>query len=306
MLLPLGVAAIVVIALILGQALMTYRTQRATTSANEASTPLPSQLQRSDAITLVRGLTSMVGSVDRIDAKLMTWDEYIRGAGPVRAIPGDPAATADIQASFSFVGDPTHRSIWAVAVSGNVWPNQRTPVYYGGPNPAGSTPYPPYRWGVFIVDAVQGRFVIVGSAGNSESWPGFFATLPDHPVAPAVAPASSAGAPLAVRSLAPEAISAVLHTGLTRRIDRTEVKLMTWREYAQQFPDAVRPASVGETDAVWFVAVGGDIAKPGNFAVRWAVFAVDSRAETATLINAGADVWPPAFEDLPDHVPARQ
>lgn len=142
--------------------------------------PLPSKLQRDDAIALVRRL-EIVGRVDRVDAKLMTFDEYVRVAGPVRTHTGDPLASP--LTGFGLSRDQG-RPVWAVAISGQVWPNGRVPVSFGGPLPGSPTPYPPYRWAIFLIDAVPGQLMVIGDAGVGEAWPAVFANLPNHRVAP--------------------------------------------------------------------------------------------------------------------------
>ena len=115
---------------------------------------LTSTIDRDAAIATVRGAAE-VGRVDRIDAKLMTYAEYLAGAGPVRTHTGDPAAPA--LTGFGMTGDPAGRVLWVVAVSGEVYPNGRMPVFFGGPGNPNATPYPPYRWATVLVDAASGR-----------------------------------------------------------------------------------------------------------------------------------------------------
>ena len=141
--------------------------------------PLPSKLQRDDAIALIRRLDT-VGRVDRVDAKLMTFEEYVRIAGPVRTRMGDPQATP--LTGFGITGDQ-RRPVWAVAISGQVWPQGRVPVVFGAGPAVSPTPNPPYRWGVFLIDAVRGQLMVIGDAGVGEAWPAIFAQLPNHAVA---------------------------------------------------------------------------------------------------------------------------
>ena len=142
--------------------------------------PLPSKLQREDAIALIRRL-DIVGRVDRADAKLMTFDEYVRIEGPVRTHSGDPQATPTIGFGLTFGQE---RPVWAVAISGQVWPSGRVPVIFGAAPAASPTPYPPYRWATFLIDAVPGQFMVIGDAGVGEAWPAVFANRPSHRVAP--------------------------------------------------------------------------------------------------------------------------
>lgn len=148
---------------------------------SDALPPLASKLQRDDAVALVRRM-DIVGRVDRIDAKLMTFQEYVRIAGPVRTHGGDPQATPNT--GFGITGDPAQRSVWAVAISGQVWPNGRVPVFFGHAPAVSPTPYPPYRWAIYLIDSAPGTLMVVGDAGVGEAWPAVFAALPNHRVAP--------------------------------------------------------------------------------------------------------------------------
>jgi hypothetical protein len=182
-----GVIVLFVAALGVGQLLTGYRSGPAASTADPSLAPLPSTITSAQAIASVRGLGDPVGRVDRIDAKLMTLEEYLRVAGPIRVLPGDPRST-DAPGIIGFAGDPSTRYVWVVAVSGEVWPQPRVPISWGNPpfatlspNPAPSpTPYPPYRWGMFLVDAARGTRLAVGDAGIAEGWPAVFDRLPNH------------------------------------------------------------------------------------------------------------------------------
>jgi hypothetical protein len=140
---------------------------------------LDSTIDRDAAIATVRHLTQ-VGRVDRIDAKLMTYAEYLGGAGPVRTHLGDPAAPA--LTGFGMTGDPAARVLWVVAISGEVYPAGRMPVFFGGSGHPDATPYPPYRWATVLIDGVSGQWLVFGDAGIVDSWPPTFDSLPFHPV----------------------------------------------------------------------------------------------------------------------------
>lgn len=140
---------------------------------------LPATMDRDAAIGTVRGAAE-VGRVDRIDAKLMTYAEYVGGAGPVRTHPGDPGAPAST--GFGMTGDPATHLLWVVAVSGEVYPQGRMPVFFGGPSGPNATPYPPYRWAIVLIDATSGQRIVFGDAGVGNSWPPTFDSLPFHPV----------------------------------------------------------------------------------------------------------------------------
>jgi len=47
----------------------------ATSTPDRGATPLPSTIQRDEAIAMVRALSEQVGRIDRIDAKLITLEE---------------------------------------------------------------------------------------------------------------------------------------------------------------------------------------------------------------------------------------
>lgn len=181
---PLLVFAVVALALTaigVGQLLATYRTVVAASTPNPQLSPLASIINRDGAIAVVQRL-EMVGRVDRIDSKLMTFDEYVRVAGPVRTRLGDPSATPIT--GFGIRDDPTMRNVWVVAVAGEVWPSGRIPVSFGGPSVVSPTPFPPYRWAIFLVDAATGQFLVVGDAGADTSWPQAYGAMASHPVGP--------------------------------------------------------------------------------------------------------------------------
>jgi hypothetical protein len=152
-------------------------------SAAASGDPLPTKIGRDEAIALVRARSDQVGRVDRAEAKLLTWKEYADLAGPPGAIAADPKASPHKIGTLGLGGDPEMRIIWVVAVSGEVWPQMRVPVWFGGPPPASYTPNPPYRWGLFVIDAARGGLLATVDAGADEPWPPVFAKLPDHPSA---------------------------------------------------------------------------------------------------------------------------
>lgn len=172
--------AVLIAAFALSQLLIAYRAERAA-GPDETLSPLSATLQRGEAIELVRN-DSRVGRVDRIEAKLLTWDEYLKVPSALRSLPGDPHATP---AATIVSVDAGAQNVWVVAVSGEVWPNGKMPERFGGSSPPSSpTPYPPYRWAMFIVDAARGQIALVATAGIAESWPPAFDKLPNHPRSP--------------------------------------------------------------------------------------------------------------------------
>jgi hypothetical protein len=280
-------------------------------SVNAGLSALPTTIGRDAAIALVRGRPDNLGRVDRSDAKLLTLEEYLAIAGPFRSPQGDPKATP-IGGLGGFIGDPGKRYLWVVAISGEVWPVGRIPVRFGFPfTPPTPTPYPPYRWGLFVVDAVRAAGLGLFAAGSDESWPVVFDKLPNHPAAPYAAPSPTpALTPLAVQLRSPEALSLILRrTTEVRRIDRIEMKLMTWGEYTAGAP-GVKPANALVDGPVWVYAVSGDIVSSFGASsaapqpVPWAIFAIDATTSDVTSSGAtDAARWPVFFERLPDHPP---
>ena len=275
-------------------------------SPDRGTTPLPSTIQRDDAIAIVRALNEQVGRIDRIDAKLMTFEEYLHVAGPIKPHPGDPNDTSNT-GTTGIIGDPSKRYMWAVAVAGEVWPNLRDPISWGHPLPGSPTPYPPYRWGIFLVEAVPGRMFAVGDAGIAEGWPSSFDKLPNHPPTGYVPPiATPRLTTLAVKIQQSLATSAVMRLSAeVRRIDRIEAKLMTWHEYlASGDPGAHKPAAADDSAPVWIVAVAGQIVPEfGHGATfNWGVFTIDGTEGGITSLTARNDGrWPAFFDALPDH-----
>lgn len=177
---PLVTAALLIVAGFgVGQLLGVYRSGAlGGTTANLALPPIPSALERDQAIATVRA-DATVGRINQVDAKLMTYAEYVSGAGPVRTHEGDPGASPTV--GFHITRDPNATYVWVVAISGEVWPAGRSAVVFGGPTNAVATPYPPYRWATFLLDAGTGQLIVVGDAGITEGWPPTFAGLPAHP-----------------------------------------------------------------------------------------------------------------------------
>jgi hypothetical protein len=295
--------------------------ESAGSSVNAGLAALPTTIGRDAAIALVRGRADDIGRVDRSDAKLLTLEEYLAIAGPVRYPQGDPKATP-IGGLGGFIGDPGKRYLWVVAISGEVWPVGRIPTWWGEPyvplaatpvpHPT-PTPFPSYRWGLFLVDAVRASLLAVAEAASDESWPAVFDKLPNHPASPYVLPSPTpALTPLAVQLRSPEALSFILRrTTEVRRIDRIEMKLMSWGEYTAGAPGAQKPATAPADGPVWIYAVAGDIvssfggSSPAPQPVPWAIFAIDATMRELTSSGATDSArWPVFFDRLPDHPPA--
>jgi hypothetical protein len=281
---------------------------------DEAASAIPATIGRDEAIAIVMGRGLELGRVDRSDAKLLTMEEYVATAGPMRSPQGDPKATPFGDSSSmrsGFLGDPAKRYVWAVAISGEVWPVGRVPVRFGFPfTPPTPTPFPSYRWGLFLVDAVAARLFGIADAGVDESWPSVFAKLPNHPASTYAAPAPTpAIASLDAPLRSPEALSLILRrTSEVRRIDRIEMKLMTWSEYVAGAPVAQQPVGAPAAGPVWIYAVSGDIVSSFGAsartpqAVSWAIFAIDATTSDLTVFGpTETGSWPAFFDRLPDH-----
>jgi hypothetical protein len=308
----LWLAAVAIVALAAGLTLARVRADLTPGSAASAppavvgaggSVPVPSSISREQAIAIAIAPGRDVGRVDRVEAKLMTFEEYVRIAGPWQVHPGDPQASP-LGGIVTTAGDPAKRYVWVVAVSGEVWPSGRVPVRFGGaPAVPSRTPYPPYRWGMFLVDAGRGRLDGIGDAGLSESWPAAFDRLPDHPAAPSVAVVPSPlASPLKVgigEGLATAAV--MMLTAEVRRIDRIEVKLMTRGEYEQAQPSGT--IGVDLSAPLWVIALAGEItpqfARGASFAS--AAYLVDANTGSVIGVTAGAERWPAFFDALPNH-----
>lgn len=165
----------------------TSQARSGATPAPPSLSPLPSTIQRNAAIDLVRARQDNVGRIDRIEARLLTLQEYYDVAGPLQVVAADPKASPHNVGTIGVTGDADKRMLWFVAVSGEVWPQGREPVFWGMPPYPTATPYRPYRWGLFVVDAARGAVMSMAGAGSDEDWPPVFAQLPDHPVALGVA-----------------------------------------------------------------------------------------------------------------------
>src|SRR3954464_6466648 len=142
-------------------------------SAPVTSDPLPETLGRDAAMPLVRARDDQVGRVDRTEAKLLTWKEYVDIAGPPGAVSADPKASPHTLGAIGITGDPEMRIIWIVALSGEVWPQSRMPIFFGPEPHPSATPNPSYRWGLFLVDANAGGLIGAVDAGV-DAWPPLF------------------------------------------------------------------------------------------------------------------------------------
>jgi hypothetical protein len=276
---------------------------------DQAASALPATIGRDAAIAVVTARGDNIGRVDRSDARLLTLEEYLAIAGPLRSAQGDPKSTP--VSGTGFIGDPSKRYLWAVAISGEVWPIGRIPVRFGFPfTPPTPTPFPPYRWGLFLVDAVGATLFGAADAGSDESWPAIFDKLPNHPASTYVSPSSTPVlVPLAATLRSPEALSLILRrTDEVRRIDRIEMKLMTWAEYFTGASAVQHPASVSAAGSVWICAISGEIVSSTGMSgaapqpVPWSIFAIDATTNEVTVFGAtDAARWPIFFDGLPDH-----
>jgi hypothetical protein len=131
--------------------------------------PVLAAVTHDQAIDLVRNLGEIV-RVDRIEAKLVPWDEF-----------------APVGMGVDRTGGPSHGggvpipSVWAVAVSGAARPNM-----------GDLHPQVTYPWALYGVDAVRGRIATL-KVDVTGTWPPGFDALSDHvALAPTPAPASPA------------------------------------------------------------------------------------------------------------------
>ncbi|HEV2251100.1 MAG TPA: hypothetical protein VGT60_11400, partial [Candidatus Limnocylindria bacterium] len=135
-----------------------------------AAQPVRAVLTREQAIALVRSLGSDVPRVDRIEAKLVPWDEFAPvGMGVDRT--GGPAHGGGVPIP----------AVWAVAVAGELRPNM-----------GDLRPQLTYPWALYGIDPLRGSVATL-KVDVGGTWPPGFDALADHvAVAPTPAPASPA------------------------------------------------------------------------------------------------------------------
>src|SRR5258707_10360544 len=120
-------------------------------SSQSATIDVDQLSPRSAVIADVRGRHEVVQRIDRIEAKLTTWGEYLhaRSAGSVSAPPGLTLKSP----------------VWVVAVGGVV---------------SSQVSSMKYNWGTFVYDA-RTLATIEASANNDQrKWPPYFNALADH------------------------------------------------------------------------------------------------------------------------------
>jgi hypothetical protein len=134
--------------------------------------PVRAILSREQAIAVVRSFGSDVRRVDRIEAKLVPWEEFAPvGMGVDRS--GGPAHGRGIPIP----------AVWAVAVAGELRPNM------GDLHPQLS-----YPWALYGIDPIDGYEATL-KVDITGSWPPGFDALADH-VALAPTPAPPSPAPI--------------------------------------------------------------------------------------------------------------
>ena len=126
------------------------------TAAAAASAPMDGATQsaildatkfgRIEALTYVQQLKAITPRIDRIDAKLTTWGDFIDHEGSTDA-PTVAALTP----------------VWVVAVSGDVLPTSARGNY---------------PWAVFVFNGLNGR-TIATFANDRTPWPAYFDALAD-------------------------------------------------------------------------------------------------------------------------------
>ncbi len=135
-----------------------------------AISPVRASVTREQAIALIRSFQSEVIRIDRIEAKLVPWDEFAPvGMGVDRT--GGPAHGGGVPIP----------AVWAVAVAGELRPNM-----------GDLHPQLTYSWALYGIDPIRGRVATL-KVDASGSWPPGFDGLSDHvALAPTPAPASPA------------------------------------------------------------------------------------------------------------------
>jgi hypothetical protein len=129
--------------------------------------------------------------------------------------------------------------------------------------------------------------------------------------APAAAVTATPVVPVAAVVTRDQAIALVRSLGEVVRVDRIEAKLLPWSEFAPSMGVDRTGNKTPLPDAVWAVAVAGDIyptywgAPVGtpqqHFA--WSLWGVDAvRLNIVSLSVGTGGSWPPAYDDFVDHV----
>ena len=141
-----------------------------TPTRSAAAQPVRAILTRDQAIALVRSLGNDVRRVDRIEAKLVPWDEFAPvGMGVDRT--GGPAHGGGVPIP----------AVWAVAVAGELRPNMGDLL-----------PRLTYPWALYGIDPIRGNVATL-KVDVGGIWPPGFDTLAEHgALAPTPAPASPA------------------------------------------------------------------------------------------------------------------
>src|SRR5436190_12853751 len=137
------------------------------TAPSPSFAPVVASITRAQAIELVRSL-SEVARIDRIEAKLVPWDEF-----------------APVGMGVDRTGGPSHGggvpipAIWAVALAGEARPNM-----------GDLRPQLTYPWALYGIDPIRGNIATL-KVDVTGGWPPGLDGLTDHvALAPAPAPAS--------------------------------------------------------------------------------------------------------------------
>ncbi len=138
------------------------------------STVVVASVARDEAIALIRR-NSWIARADRIEAKLVSWNEF-----------------ASVGMGVDMTGDKDQgafppQSVWAVAVAGDVYPE-----YWGQPL---GTPRQHFAWALWGVNGLRLQISSL-RVGNSAAWPPGFDALVDHV---ALAPPTPTASPIGPR-----------------------------------------------------------------------------------------------------------
>lgn len=181
------VVALALATIAAGSALAARRSDVATPGAAPSASPstapispVRASVTREQAIALVRSFQAEVIRVDRIEAKLVPWEEFAPvGMGVDRS--GGPAHGRGVPIP----------AVWAVAVAGDLRPNM-----------GDLHPQLTYAWALYGIDPIQGYEATL-KVDVTGSWPPGFDALADH-VALAPTPPPPSPSPLRFDMVVPD------------------------------------------------------------------------------------------------------
>jgi hypothetical protein len=197
--------------------------------------------------------------------------------------------------------------IWPRDLAGagrRVWSSQAKPNFYEGPivRLDGAAAYLQF----FEVGTTNNGWIRVDLASGTDA--PFPVNTRGVPSAQSFLISDAAIDKLRIRFQAPsisrdDAIARVRARGNVVRADRTEAKLMPYREVSEYSPD-LRPNTLPRDAPVWAVAIGGDIVTVDGTKISWGVWYVDGRnGDVVGFITdplPGRSAWPWFWDTLPD------